>query len=51
MIQEQALVYAAELGYESVSGSNGWFNLWQKKRHNVRMSILSGEAAATLSES
>ena len=46
MIQEQALihVYTAELGHESFSGSNGWLNHWQKQ-HNVRMSILSGEAA------
>ena len=44
MIEEQALIYAAELGHESVSGSNRWLNRWQKKRHNVRMSILSGEA-------
>ena len=44
MIQEQALLYAAELGHEGFSGSNGWLNRWQK-RHNVRMSTLSGEAA------
>ena len=45
MIQEQALIYAAELGHKRVSGLNGWLNRWQIKRHNVRMSILSGEAA------
>ena len=43
MIQEQALAYSAELGHEGFSGSNGWLNRLQK-RHNVRMSIISGEA-------
>ena len=44
MIQEQARLYAAELGHEGFSGSNGWLDRWQK-RHNVRMATLSGEAA------
>ena len=44
MIQEQALLYAAELGHEGFSGSNRWLDRWQK-RHSVRMSTLSGEAA------
>ena len=44
MIHEQALLYAAELGHEGFSGSNGWLDRWQK-RHNIRMSTLSGEAA------
>lgn len=44
MIQEQALLYAAELGHDEFSGSNGWLDRWQR-RHNVRMSTLSGEAA------
>ena len=45
MIQEQALIYAAQLGHESVSESNRWLKRWQKKRHNVQMCILSGESA------
>ena len=35
MIQEQALIYAAELGHEMFSGSNGWLNSWQK-RHSYQ---------------
>ena len=44
LIQERAVMYASELGIERFSGSNGWLEKWQK-RHNVRMSVLSGEAA------
>ena len=42
MIQEQALLYAAELGHEGLSGSNGWLDRWQK-RHNVQMATLSAK--------
>ncbi|XP_062511840.1 tigger transposable element-derived protein 6-like [Corticium candelabrum] len=44
MIQEQALMYAEQLGHSSFSGSNGWLDRWMK-RHNVRLACLSGEAA------
>ncbi len=42
-IQEKALMYAAELGHSEFTDSNGWLARWQA-RHNVRMSILSGES-------
>ena len=44
LIQERAMMYAAELGLESFAGSNGWLDKWQK-RHCVRLAVLSGEAA------
>ena len=44
LIQERAIMYASELGIDQFSGSNGWLEKWQK-RHNVRMVVLSGEAA------
>ena len=37
-------LYAAELGHNSFIASNGWLEKWQK-RHNIRMGVLSGEAA------
>ena len=37
-------MYAAEIGLDGFTGSNGWLQKWQKC-HNVHMSILSGEAA------
>ena len=44
IIQEHALMYASELGLDSFTGSNGWLEKWQKC-HNVRMAVLSEEAA------
>ena len=44
LIQERAIMYASELGIDQFSGSNGWLEKWQKC-HNVRMVVLSGEAA------
>ena len=44
LIQERAIMYASELGIDQFAGSNGWLEKWQK-RHNVRMVVLSGEAA------
>ena len=37
-------MYAAELGHTSFTASNGWLEKWQKC-HNVRIAVLSGEAA------
>ena len=37
-------MYASELGIDQFTGSNGWLENWQK-RHNVRIVVLSGEAA------
>ncbi len=36
-------MYAAKLGHSEFTASNGWLARWQA-RHNVRMSILSGES-------
>ena len=44
LIQERALMYAAELRHASFTASNGWLQKRQK-RHNVRVAVLSGEAA------
>ena len=44
LIQERAIMQVSELGIDQFSGSNGWLEKWQK-RHNVRMVVLSGEAA------
>ena len=44
LIQEWALMYATEFGHSAFTASNGWLEKWQK-RHNVRMAVLSGEAA------
>ena len=41
MIQERALLYAAELGHKGFSGSNGWLDRWKKHQ----MATLCGEAA------
>ena len=37
-------LHAAELGHNNFTASNGWLKKWQK-RYNVRMGVLSGEAA------
>ena len=37
-------MYTSELGIDQFTGSNGSLEKWQK-RHNVRMAVLSGEAA------
>ncbi len=50
MIQEKALMYAAELGHSELTASNGWLARWQA-RHNVRMSILSGESGDDVDKS
>ena len=44
LIQEWALLYATELGHNNFTPYKGWLEKWQK-RHNVRMAVLSGEAA------
>ncbi|XP_062503909.1 tigger transposable element-derived protein 6-like [Corticium candelabrum] len=44
LIQERALVYAEQLDYSALSGSNGCLEKWMT-RHNVRLPCLSGEAA------
>ena len=44
LIQERAIMYVRELGHDSFTGSTGWLEKWQK-RHNVRLAVLSGEAA------
>lgn len=44
MIQEKALLVAAEFEHTTFAASNGWLRRWQE-RHNVKSSILSGESA------
>ena len=44
LIQERTLMYTAELGHSSFTASNSWLEKWQK-RHNVRMTVVLGEAA------
>ena len=44
LIQECAIMYTSKLGINQFSGSNGLLEEWQKC-HNVRMVVLSGEAA------
>ena len=43
MIQQQAIPYIAELGYDDFAASNGWYGFQQ--RHGVRQAVISGKAA------
>lgn len=44
MIQERARMYAAEMGYDNFTGSNGWLDRW-RKCHDVHFASLCGEGA------
>jgi hypothetical protein len=44
LLQEQAIIYSAELGLDDFTASNGWLQSFQK-RHGIRSAMLSGEAA------
>lgn len=44
MIQEKAILIAAEQKLDDFTDSNGWLNQFQA-RHNIKCSVLSGESA------
>ena len=44
MLQEKASILSLEMGYDDFTASNGWLHRFQT-RHNIKSSVLSGEAA------
>ena len=44
MLQEKAIILSLEMGYDDFTASNGWLHRFQT-RHNIKSSVLSGEAA------